>query len=129
MLAPGTPEVEKYRDTLTLRADLRSGRIETLPVRQWKDLALTPDMEVALRRLPGVAQASVLVGDGVRNEIAFFVGPWTQIAHPKARWTRVIGFDDGVVGYGVHEHTLYALTRSRAARRGTGELTPLVRAA
>ncbi|TMH09650.1 MAG: S9 family peptidase [Betaproteobacteria bacterium] len=116
LLAPGTPEVEKYRDTLTLRADLRGGRIETLPVRQWKDLALTPDMEVALRRLPGVAQASVLVGDGVRNEIAFFVGPWTQVANPKARWTRVIGFDDGVVGYGVHEHTLYALTHQGAPR-------------
>lgn len=118
---PGRSGVDRYRDSLTEWVRLPTGgggaaQITELPVRQWADLGLSRDMDVGIRRLAGGELALLTVGDGVRNEMAFFVGPWAQLRQPTARWTQVLGFEAGVVDYQVHGLTLYGRSHVGAPR-------------
>ena len=115
-LSVGAAAVEKYRDPFTVYVDLRSHQTETLPTRQWRDLGLTPDRDVVLRHVRDGNQANIIVGDGVRNELEMYVGPWFQIRQENAHWIRVFGFQDGITNYAVHGHTVYALSYRGAPR-------------
>lgn len=115
-LPAGAPAADRYKNPKVLAVDLQKRSITELPTRQWTDLHLTPDMEVTVRRLPDGQHALLTVVDGVRNELAHYVGRWRDITQPTAHWTQVVSFDDGAVRYAVHGMTLYLATHDHAPR-------------
>jgi prolyl oligopeptidase len=120
-LAAGQDRLDKYRRAVLEQVHLASApggaRIESLPTRQWADLALDDDSDVITRPLADGRTALAVVFRGVQNEVAMFAGDWSQVASPGARWRRIAGFDDGVVDFSVHGRTLYAISHRGAPRQ------------
>ncbi|MBK1715493.1 hypothetical protein CKO43_22325 [Rubrivivax gelatinosus] len=118
---PGRTAQDKYRDSelvlVTLAAGDQPAHEEVLPGRAWPGLNPGRDGDVLVRAIPGTAQALVLVGNGVANELALHTGPWSQLRDPAARWTPVVGVADGVVDYSVRGSTLYAVSHRGAPRK------------
>lgn len=118
---PGRTELDKYRDSelalITLPREGMAARDETLAGRAWPGLEPGRDTDLLVRRIPGSAHALVVMANGVANEYGLMVGPWSQVRDPNARWSRVVGFDDGVVDYSVRGSTLYAVSHKGAPRQ------------
>jgi len=114
---PPTPQ-DRDRDSGNILVELTAAggpTVTDLPVRQWPDLQLSPDMYMGLIPLSGDRVLAV-VGDGVRNEQALYLGRWSQLRSPAARWTRLAGFDDQIVDHAVAGHRLYLLSQKGAPR-------------
>lgn len=119
-LSPGQSKLDKYRrvgiDLVHLASAPGGARHVALPLRQWADLGLDDDTEGVVRPLADNRTALGLVFRGVQKELALYVGDWSRIEDPAARWQRLVGFGDGVVDFSVHGRTLYGVTHQGAPR-------------
>ena len=118
-LAPNDPPTAKYLNMKVYLHKLGDDPDKDVAV---LGRGVTPQVEITESDFPIVIYSPAspwlvaLVRHGVQNEFPIYVAKLSDLAGAKTPWTKVVGDDDEVSNFDIHDSTLFLMTHHNASR-------------
>jgi prolyl oligopeptidase len=118
-LAPNDPPTAKYLNMKVYQHKLGDDPDKDVAV---LGRGVTPQVEITESDFPIVVYSPAsswlvaLVRHGVQNEFPIYVAKLSDLAGAKTPWTKVVGDDDEVSNFDIHDSTLFLMTHRNASR-------------
>ncbi len=113
-LAPGEPEIDRYKDGTADAWDLKSDPVPVLGSTVGHGPAFKPDEFPAIVISVGAPVSAALSINGVQNELAMWLAPADRISDPKVTWTPFITRDDGITSADMRGSEIFLLSHKDA---------------
>ena len=113
-LAPGEPEIDKYKDGTANAWDLKSEPVPILGSTVGHGPKFGPNEFPAVVISNGAPVAGALSINGVQNELAMWLAPAGKIDDPKVTWTPFITREDGITSADMRGDEIFLLSHKNA---------------
>ena len=113
-LAPGEPQIDKYKDATADAWTLGAEPIAVLGTSVGHGPAFKPEEFPAIVTGAGAPLAAALSINGVQNELAMWTAPAGKVSDPNVTWTPFIVRDDGVTSADMRGKEIFLLSHKDA---------------